>query len=513
MAYASRTVRPAATKIERPIAPVITTPTLPPKEARQETPRNATCERILSGIPEENFVGMRYWLPEPEKMVSPYGKYGPHKKYVTFEPDNGGFNNVRMAFEAVAVFAHATRRTLVVPPRQRLYLLKEKHAKNKEAFHGIGAFMDLQALGKVVDVIDSREFARSARSSLFESEDVRNLADEVSMTGSKESRKKWREWQRRSATVTPAWDPMREAMIFGNANRTDPPWRLATTPEFASTKRRIRQVDQTLAGAPWIHFAANASFGYRIFTHWYTFFLFADGPLDAYYKRFARDRLRYREHIVCAAGRVVRHLGDTYSAIHVRRGELQYVSVRVTCDALVAAVDAWLKPGETLFVLSDETDHTWFEPLARRYRLFFLYDFEQYLVDLDPNARGMVEQLVAAAPPARTFTGTFFSTFSSFVSRLRRYYGHRSDTFYYAAPKEKQYIMHSDSLAIHYPYFNREWPLAWQAIDEMPPNADRQNPALAELPEDLPVADLERQRVKYPSKQVEQAKQNERKNR
>ena len=49
-----------------------------------------------------------------------------------------------------------------------------------------------------------------------------------------------------------------------------------------------------------MHFAANQSNGYRIFSHWYTFFLFGDGPTDAYYKRFVRDRLRYSDEIVCA---------------------------------------------------------------------------------------------------------------------------------------------------------------------------------------------------------------------
>ncbi|KAH8075009.1 GDP-fucose protein O-fucosyltransferase [Aureococcus anophagefferens] len=117
----------------------------------------------------------------------------PSAKYVTFEPDNGGWNNIRMAFETVAVFAHATGRTLVMPPAQRLYLLKVQHEGNRRAHHGVNAFLNFDALGK-----------------------------------------------------------------------------------------------------------ANASFGYRVFTHWYTFFLFDDGPTDAYYKRFARDATRYRDDIVCA---------------------------------------------------------------------------------------------------------------------------------------------------------------------------------------------------------------------
>jgi hypothetical protein len=43
---------------------------------------------------------------------------------MTFEPDGGGWNNIRMAMETVVGLAVATGRTLVLPPEQRMYLLR-----------------------------------------------------------------------------------------------------------------------------------------------------------------------------------------------------------------------------------------------------------------------------------------------------------------------------------------------------------------------------------------------------
>jgi hypothetical protein len=44
-------------------------------------------------------------------------------KYITFAPDRGGWNNIRMCMEIIFVIAAATGRTLVLPPKAPLYLL------------------------------------------------------------------------------------------------------------------------------------------------------------------------------------------------------------------------------------------------------------------------------------------------------------------------------------------------------------------------------------------------------
>ena len=95
--------------------------------------------------------------------------------------------------------------------------------------------------------------------------------------------------------------------------------------------------------------------------------------------------------------------------------------MRLGAEQWLDALKEWVSEEEVLFVLSDEADRTWFAPLERYFRgVFYLTDFEAELEGLsDPNMRGMVEQLVAAAPPCRSFTGTFFSTFSSHPRRRR----------------------------------------------------------------------------------------------
>jgi hypothetical protein len=66
---------------------------------------------VLAGLSCDKFGGpskdlaaeMVYWedIPEDSKYVSPFKRSAP--QYMTFEPDGGGWNNIRMAMETVLV--------------------------------------------------------------------------------------------------------------------------------------------------------------------------------------------------------------------------------------------------------------------------------------------------------------------------------------------------------------------------------------------------------------------------
>lgn len=66
---------------------------------------------------DEHFVSPFANIP-----TNPISKTNLREKYITFEPDVGGWNNIRMQMEVVIVFAAATGRTLVMPPEQAMVI-------------------------------------------------------------------------------------------------------------------------------------------------------------------------------------------------------------------------------------------------------------------------------------------------------------------------------------------------------------------------------------------------------
>ena len=108
-----------------------------------------------------------YWKIVPgdneyESPITPH--HNEHDdRYLTYEYDEGGWNNIRMSLECVLVFTHAMGRTLVSPPRQNLYLVDKKYkARDGTMRRGMGFedFFDMELLKshKGYHVMTSEEF-------------------------------------------------------------------------------------------------------------------------------------------------------------------------------------------------------------------------------------------------------------------------------------------------------------------------------------------------------------------
>jgi len=451
---------------------------------------------------------LAYWNePQGESDISFISPFAPtlqsnEKRYVTFEPDRGGWNNVRMSLEIVIVFAAATGRTLVLPPDTPFYLLSKKTEGMKSKHHGFADFLDLdnEALRKKVDIISMKHFLEMEGRNEGEGKSGDKM---FTIPGGSKGKKIWKSAEQcyyvaksdrpcdvmygflRSEAYVPELQAGRDCLIFdldkqpSKADYTDseifdlmPEIEQQKVKEFCDRRNPIFFGNE-LASVPLIHFHAGEKH-HRLLNHFYTFLYFTDTKLDHYFKRFVRDFLHYTDTIWCAAGKVLHMLEEEtkkstgsgnpgFSSMHVRRGDFQYKKVKISADDWYNNTKDLILPSEIVYIATDEKNKTFFEPLAKRYNLRFLSDFSNAagLNELDPNLMGMIDTIVASQ--GRLFVGTWFSTFTGYINRLRGYYGMSGATSYYSQP-DRKFNTHKWEIP-HKVLTAREWPTAWVGID------------------------------------------------
>ena len=251
----------------------------------------------------------------------------------------------------------------------------------------------------------------------------------------------------------PGWSAPRTCLIFDKAAMESAPSdaAFAEAAEHCGEKRQPSFWNQTLASHDILHLPAGKK-DFRLLTHFYNMVLFSDPTESHYYKRFVRDYLHYHDSIYCAAGKIVQAVqlegqsrgftvdeegGGGYSALHVRRGDLQYKRVKIPAIEWYENTKEVWQDKEILYVATDERNKTFFDDLAIHYDLRFLDDYWDLanLGDLDPNYMGMIDTIVASR--GRAFAGTFFSTFTGYINRLRGYHGMTmKDSWYSFLPKK-----------------------------------------------------------------------------
>jgi hypothetical protein len=125
------------------------------------------------------------------------------------------------------------------------------------------------------------------------------------------------------------------------------------------------------------------------------------------------------------------------------------------------------KPNEVLYVATDEKNETFFDDFRMHHAgpLRFLNDYMQLaeLDQIDPTLYGMIDTIVASR--GSVFAGTWFSTFSGFIIRLRGYYG-MSKFFSYYSWLDRKYFMHKwMNVGDIKSLYAREFPTGWTGID------------------------------------------------
>ena len=289
--------------------------------------------------------------------VSPFASVGPKDKYITFEPDVGGWNNIRMQMETVLVMAAATGRILVLPPDQPLYLLNK--GKGHDNQHSFADFFPFEEIRKRMPVISMKEFfeREAITGNLYEqivnkdyTESKGGLALGYPTSGNSSNKVLppdmktdfdgsnnadsiiWRDYLRKVG-VCPKWKGNKEFLIIPPGPGID----VTTFPDADYYKRRRDLASDLTIKRPrfgvvydeyWqhqklIHIISKPGEGYRLLQHFYSFIHFDDPKIDKLTKRFIRDYVHYIDVIFCKASIIINHLLNEgegqYTSFHVRR--------------------------------------------------------------------------------------------------------------------------------------------------------------------------------------------------
>jgi hypothetical protein len=254
--------------------------------------------------------------------------------------------------------------------------------------------------------------------------------------------------------------------------------------ESLADRKELCLYDETYQNAKVIHFKGKDAS--RLLIHFYSAMFFEDWRQDLFYKRFVRDNIRYTDQLMCTAAKIVEAIHDRarsrdpvnnpsgeFDALHVRRGDFQYKLTRVNADVIYEKSKNNLKANATLYIATDERDKNFFQIFkSKHFDICFLDDFAHLYNGLDKHFMGMLDQLVAYK--SRVFVGTWWSTFSGYINRMKGYYiskhnleGFQNGTMdsWYFAPEERY-----DEMQFYWPtrppFYMREFPTAWRDIDK-----------------------------------------------
>lgn len=365
-----------------------------------------------------------------------------------------------MSAETAIILAHATGRTLVMPPLFKMYLA---HAKDEESVSASTMLFDLSKVSEALSIISMNDFVNHVvKKRLLNTTYSNHLNSLLGRTNL---------WEYLSSVCKHTPAPLEPKSFFLALNITQDDSGKGSIGTFDELKgdryqemligntRHIIPYDQAMHDERVLFVSGEGED--RMLIHFYAYLHWADPHVEQIYKRIARDRLRYRDDIFCGAGRIVKlihrdasllppHLpvqsaeighpltlgGDTnrdatYFAFHIRRNDFQvyYANQEISAATIWANTKHLLNSSIStlIYISTDERNKSFFAPFMQPpYTVKFLYDYEYAIQDANSAARstavsmnrvGMMEQVICAN--AHTFVGTFWSTFTGYITRMR----------------------------------------------------------------------------------------------
>jgi len=387
----------------RPIGPQ----PLPQQGGVAQPPSRSSSSRAQP-LADDLLAGLRYW----DFSNFPAAPLPITDKFISFEPWNGGFNNIRMSIEFAAALAMATNRTLVLPDKYDMYKLPGiNHWED---------FFDMDHLARGVPIIHQAEFQKKF-----------GLPDPNGRTSFPKAPVTWN----KNVYTQRGWQGIWEKSIsYGFGESVGDPhaqmhsytYCVPTCPKagqpFHNELQAFNKNPVVIETESWEQ-SSIVHFSQLGLGQWYTSIFMYPTTESLKLMLRMRNHFHFNERIMEPAEKLLRKIHQetpSFSCMHVRRGDFQFKETWTEVDAIMANTKDLFRPNEHLWVMTEEKDpETFFAPLKTTYQTHFLKDYLSEIPDVDGALVPMIESLVCAR--ARIFSGTFLSSMSGYITRLRGY--------------------------------------------------------------------------------------------
>jgi hypothetical protein len=114
------------------------------------------------------------------------------------------------------------------------------------------------------------------------------------------------------------------------------------------------------------------------------------------------------------------------------RGEFQYKVVKLPASKILSNIEAFVPRNQLVYVATDERNKSFFDAFRSHFpQVKFLDDYMDYadLRSVNPNYLGMIDQIICSR--GDYFVGTWFSTFTGYITRMRGYLGYSDKTVFF----------------------------------------------------------------------------------
>ena len=377
---------------------------------------------------------LQYWAEQSNSYY--LAKHQQHR-YVSFDADIGGLNNIRLGFEYAVVIAAITGRTLVLPPARPWYLINFGPMADGEpgGETHLGDIFDLPALSQAIPIMSAEAFIEQASKRL-------DIPEEFNKEACKSENKKlchmhqrWSDWLSANSAIVP-WNPYDTLVCVPSVAAVQNATELA---EHYVDGRTLVEFSPWVNASPIMHFPSNDK--YRSLGPVATMLASVDPELPTLARRLLKHHVRYRSEMFEIANQLIASIGfKKFNAMHVRRNDFQYEQTQLNAEEILHNVSPIFDSELPMYIATDETSEEFIQVLSQGRKVYLWKDIcaaANLDIDIPMKWVGTIEQLICVG--AKEFAGTDLSTFSTYIHRLRGYlHGPQGKCYYHSHDNNKK---------------------------------------------------------------------------